>query len=217
MTTAGSGVELIRCTDLAAVPWRNGGGTTREVLRFPPDAPSSDFAARISIADVDASGPFSAYPGVDRIIMLLDGPSMRLTVDGRVVDLVPWLPFTFAGDSITVGEVGSPTRDLNVMTRRGRASASIRVVRGGSADIAADEAEHLVIVGLAGRGCTVAVPDAPGGTRRRAAESDRENVVQLGNLDSLALRGPRSVTVTGGAAVITVTMSPHGVEAAAAR
>ncbi|PPS58274.1 hypothetical protein CRX72_12315 [Pantoea sp. BRM17] len=60
--------------------WRNGGGETREIVSFPPGA--ADFAWRASIATLDASGPFSLFPGVDRVITLLQGDSPLLQSGG---------------------------------------------------------------------------------------------------------------------------------------
>lgn len=199
MSGAGLDAVLVRFVDLPAVPWRNGGGITREVLRLPAGAPVDGFAARISIADVDASGPFSAYPGIDRIIMLVGGSSMLLTVDGVPTELLPLRPFAFAGDTTTIGEISSPTRDLNVMTDRGRAAATMEVVRGGPVDVPAGVSEERaidrVIVGLTG-----------GGEVTVAAEAGAaETVFQLGELDCLHLRGRCSAAVRGDAAVITVT------------
>ncbi len=194
--------DLLRYASLAAAPWRNGGGVTREVLRLPGNASAKasteEFAARVSIADVDASGPFSTYPGVDRIIMLVDGSSMRLTIDGRRAELLPLHPFAFAGDASTLGEIDSPTRDLNVMTRRGLATAAITVVHGGPRQVDVRIGEDAVIVGLPERGCVVALHDETGGP-------GAEKPIELGDLDCLHLHGLGSATVRGEGVVITVT------------
>ena len=67
--------------DLAAtpsVPWKNGGGSTRELACWPPGAGMDSFAWRVSVATIARPGPFSAFPGVDRQIMLLEGDGVRL-------------------------------------------------------------------------------------------------------------------------------------------
>ena len=43
---------LVRVDDVAPVPWRNGGGLTRELLAWPA---AQDWAIRISVADIIAS------------------------------------------------------------------------------------------------------------------------------------------------------------------
>lgn len=111
------------------MPWQNGGGVTYEVARAPDGTGSTPFTWRISIAEVEDDGPFSSLPGIDRIIMLIDGTQMALTIDGMRQPLRPGEPFAFSGDSRVTCEVPSPTRDLNVMTRRGVARATVEVLR----------------------------------------------------------------------------------------
>lgn len=65
------------------------------VAVHPRNAGTDDFDWRISVAYVARAGPFSVFPGVDRIITLIDGPGMVLTVDGAEhrVD-APYKPFS---------------------------------------------------------------------------------------------------------------------------
>jgi len=60
-----------------AVPWRNGGGVTREIARA-PGRTSQDWAWRVSIAEIDRSGPFSAFDGYQRLQVLLAGRDLTL-------------------------------------------------------------------------------------------------------------------------------------------
>jgi len=39
-------------------PWKNGGGTTRELLAWPDP---QDWTLRLSVAQVEADGPFSRF------------------------------------------------------------------------------------------------------------------------------------------------------------
>lgn len=124
--------KKIDVVGLAAAPWKNGGGVTREIACAPAGAGMNDFAWRLSIADVAASGPFSAFPGVDRVIMLLDGDGMRLEFeDGAVHELrTPFAPYRFGGErALHARLAGAPSRDFNLMLRRGRAAGEIRVWR----------------------------------------------------------------------------------------
>ena len=108
--------------------WRNGGGTTREVALAP--AGSGDgFAWRVSFAEVSRSGPVSAYPGVDRVITLVTGKGLELTVDGVRHALAAHEPFAFSGDADTHGTVASPSVDFNVMARRGQREVAASVSR----------------------------------------------------------------------------------------
>ena len=55
----------------AAAPWRNGGGVTRELLRLA--ARPATGSVRVSVADIEADGPFSPFPGVERWFAVLRG------------------------------------------------------------------------------------------------------------------------------------------------
>ena len=114
---------------LRATAWANGGGTTREVAVWPPDVGLDDFDWRISVAEVSRDGDFSFFIGVDRILVLIEGDAMDLMIDEVRYRLVPLQPIIFRGEastSCTIG--GGPTRDLNVMTRRGRAAALVELL-----------------------------------------------------------------------------------------
>ncbi|MBE3023943.1 HutD/Ves family protein [Janthinobacterium sp. BJB1] len=107
---------------LRAAPWKNGGGSTMEIAISPPAAGLMEFDWRISLATITASGPFSSFPGIDRSLMLVDGDSVQLTLDGaRKVTLSAAQPMLwFPGEAAVVAQVRGPTTDFNVMTRRDR-------------------------------------------------------------------------------------------------
>ena len=107
---------------LRAAPWKNGGGSTMEIAISPHDASLAEFDWRISLATITADGPFSSFPGIDRSLMLLDGDSVQLTLDGtRKVTLSAAQPMLwFPGEAVVSAQVKGPTTDFNVMTRRDR-------------------------------------------------------------------------------------------------
>jgi len=118
---------IVRFADLPVVPWRNGGGVTREVVASGRSDPQ-EFDWRISIADVSQSGPFSAFPGVDRVITLVEGERMELVIDGVVHVLGLRESLSLDGTSqASCSLPAGPTRDLNVMTRSDRFSAAVAV------------------------------------------------------------------------------------------
>lgn len=122
--------RLIRPADLRPMAWKNGGGVTTEIAADPPGAGLDDFAWRVSIADVAASGPFSVFPGVDRIIVLIAGPGMILRGPEGDVALRRFEPHAFAGETPIEGILsGGPVRDFNLMSRRGRVRAELTVGR----------------------------------------------------------------------------------------
>ena len=118
--------RILRSVDYVARPWKNGGGTTRDIVVSPPGASLDTFDWRLSLAQVDRDGPFSRFDNVDRTLVLLSG-AMMLQQHGRRIDLARNEPFAFEGEraiEATVG--GGSTLDFNAMTRRGRASHSVR-------------------------------------------------------------------------------------------
>lgn len=113
---AAAGWQCVALDAVAPQPWRNGGGTTRELLAW-PDAAA--WRVRLSVAEVGQSGPFSRFEGVLRWFAVLSGEGVRLTVDGVSHVLhVDSAPFAFPGDAPTeCALLGGPTRDFNLMTR----------------------------------------------------------------------------------------------------
>jgi len=121
-------VRLLSAAERRAVPWKNRGGVTSQVAVHPQGAGLEDFDWRISCAQVNSTGPFSSFPGIDRIIVILEG-ELSLAVEGReAVVLTPEsAPWAFPGDALTSGGPLTDTvQDLNVMTRRGRCSARVQ-------------------------------------------------------------------------------------------
>jgi len=113
--------------ELAVSRWRNGGGETREIIRFPPGA--ERFGWRASIATLAQDGPFSAFPGIDRVITLLHGDPVLLTAPGVQHLLTTQQPWAFAGErALTAKLQGSVSEDFNIMTRRGEWQATVGVV-----------------------------------------------------------------------------------------
>ncbi len=178
--------RLWRAQDLIAMPWRNGGGVTYEIAGEPVGASLDDFEWRVSLAAVAAPGPFSTFDGVDRIIALIDGTAMELTIDGTPRALQPFQPFAFAGESLTTCEIpAGPTRDLNVMTRRRSVAATLEFL---AAPAHLTAAWRSVVIGLSGR-----------------VEVDG---VQLAPLDGL-VRADAAIAVTGTGRFAAVSLTPR--------
>ncbi|HVI57000.1 MAG TPA: HutD family protein [Luteibacter sp.] len=137
-------MTIVPFAELKAVPWKNGLGITREIAVAPPGAPMDSFVWRVSIADVDTASPFSRFPGIDRVIVLLegDGFTMRLDGGGAHALTTPHAPFAFAGEAtVEVRLAGGATRDFNLMVRRDAARGAVKVVQGpATLDIDADTA-----------------------------------------------------------------------------
>jgi len=97
------------------MPWKNGGGITHEIVRFPMSGDPFDW--RVSMAQLDTSGPFSNFSGYSRTMVLLQGAGVALTVGDRhlvlkhVGDLAE-----FDGGLPTRGDLlHGPCTDLNLI------------------------------------------------------------------------------------------------------
>ncbi len=121
--------------DLAAaprVPWKNGGGSTQELVCWPPGAGMDGFEWRVSVATIATPGPFSAFPGVDRQIMLLAGDGVHLSSGAggweHTLDQ-PGAPLAFAGEApVDCRMLGGASTDFNLMVRRGAWRGALQVV-----------------------------------------------------------------------------------------
>jgi acyl-CoA thioester hydrolase len=106
------------------MPWKNGGGITHEILREGEGGDGWGF--RLSLAEVKEAGPFSQFPGVDRVIMLVEGKGFVLQRnDGlRISMACVGSPFAFHGeDSWSCTLIDGSVMDFNVMHVRGAAVA----------------------------------------------------------------------------------------------
>ena len=146
------GLHRFQQHKLAATPWKNGGGSTREIACWPPSSALGDFGWRVSIASITEAGPFSVFQDVDRHIMLLDGDGVRLQTDDGRIDhhlITPFVPFAFSGDeAINCTLAGGTSKDFNVMTRRGQWQAELLVLNTAT-DLPV--ASHGVLLALRGR------------------------------------------------------------------
>ncbi len=111
----------IRAKSYRRQPWKNGGGETIEIAVSPAGAGIDDFDWRVSMARVEADGPFSAFPEIDRTLTILEGEGIELTLEGQPPVRIQGEPHAFPGDVATQARLlDGPITDLNVMTRRGR-------------------------------------------------------------------------------------------------
>ena len=128
-------LEFFDLANVPATPWKNGGGSTRELACWPPATAAAggmdSFGWRVSVATIAAPGPFSAFAGVDRQIMLLGGDGVHLTSSGWQHMLAErWQPFAFSGDeAVDCTMLGGISTDFNLMLRRGVWEGALQVVR----------------------------------------------------------------------------------------
>ena len=117
--------RVIPANEYQRVRWKNGLGWTREIARF-PDADDWDW--RLSIAEIERDAKFSAFPGIERELVLLSGNGVRLVFDDGETQalLPPHDRLRFAGERKLRGELlDGTTHDFNLMWRRERLDAQL--------------------------------------------------------------------------------------------
>src|SRR5579862_6793167 len=123
-------MNLLREPDYPTVPWKNGGGWTKEILKAPAEANSFDW--RLSLATIENAGPFSSFIGYDRTLILVRGAGVELDFGphGRIVLGTPGQLAAFDGAWQTgCTLIDGPSSDLNLMVSRERAEAQTRLIR----------------------------------------------------------------------------------------
>ena len=146
------GVRVLRFADYPVVPWRNGRGVTREVAasavpmastnRDPggddlPPTPAPTPAWRISMATVDSEVPFSDFAGRTRVLGVVDGAGIELTVDGRMSSLRPgetYGPFS-GGAPASARALDGEALDLGLLFDPARTRGELGAVGAGERDI----------------------------------------------------------------------------------
>ena len=114
--------RLLKPSDYRAMPWKNGGGITTELLIEPEGATlETGFQWRLSMADVRTDGPFSAFPDCERTLMVMKGKGLELDFNGKGCKRLeaPYEPVRFPGEWHASGRLlDGPCRDFNVITHR---------------------------------------------------------------------------------------------------
>ena len=75
--------QLIRYQDCPSTSWKNGGGSTKQLLISPINAELTEFDYRLSIASIGSNGPFSLFNGIDRQLVILEGNGVELSIDSH--------------------------------------------------------------------------------------------------------------------------------------
>jgi environmental stress-induced protein Ves len=115
-----SGLPIILALRNAPVQaWKNGGGTTRELLTGPLDD-QGQWRYRISVAQIDRDGPFSQFDFIQRHFCVLAGHGVSLQIDTTTHRLTPKSSaLSFSGASSCFCRLlDGPTTDLNLMVRQ---------------------------------------------------------------------------------------------------
>ena len=124
-----SKLQVIRRASFTATPWKNGGGITHEALRVPPSG--DPFRFRVSVAHIDASGPFSEFAEYQRKMVLLKGAGIDLRFGDGVQKGLRKVGELLEFDGALAAHcelLNGPCVDLNLMVLKSD-SVAVRVER----------------------------------------------------------------------------------------
>ncbi|MCW2768318.1 MAG: HutD-family protein [Nocardioides sp.] len=111
---------IVRAAELVNEPWPNGGGWTRQIYSEPSPHSPAQCSWRLSLATIDATGPFSFLPGVQRQLLVVSDNVLDLSIDGDIHTLGQGESVAFdGGASVECGYVSGVCTVLNLMTYRG--------------------------------------------------------------------------------------------------
>jgi uncharacterized protein len=122
-------MNILRESGFPAVPWKNGGGVTREILRAPAEPAVFDW--RLSLATIAAPGPFSSFEGYHRTLVLVAGAGVELNFTHHGISRLstPGQTVSFDGawqTSCTL--LDGPSTDLNLIVSVQRAQSASRAM-----------------------------------------------------------------------------------------
>lgn len=116
-------MKRVPFASLAAQPWKNKGGVTREITARMDD---DRIQWRLSIADVAVDGPFSIFPGAARVLTVIDGAGLLLRHADGVIEALPGAPVRFSGEVPIDGDlIRGPVRDFNLIYDPARVEADV--------------------------------------------------------------------------------------------
>ncbi len=125
-------MQHLHPTDYRTMPWKDGGGSTTELALEPAGGSVSEpFLWRASTARVEASGPFSAFPGRRRILALLEGAGLILDLEGagRLRLKQPHQPIEFPGDPAAHATlIQGPCTDFGLIFDATRVKGAVEVL-----------------------------------------------------------------------------------------
>lgn len=121
-------MQIIRQADLVEKPWKNGGGITRDIAEH---YDGETLLWRLSMADVDSDGPFSAFAGLTRVLTVIRGSGMVLHSPESDAPADYAQPVTFDGATpITASLTNGSIRDFNLMYATAHVNGTAETLHG---------------------------------------------------------------------------------------
>lgn len=137
-------MEIIRYSDLVDVPWKNGGGVTRDIAKA---TGGGEFVWRVSRADVSQEGAFSDFAGLVRILTVVSDSGMQLEHASGVLEAKPWVPVQFDGALKVSSRLDAgPLTDLNLMFDPRFCSGDVQTLRAPLQEHLACDAKNVFVL-----------------------------------------------------------------------
>jgi uncharacterized protein len=131
------------------MPWKNGGGTTLEAMRVPADG--DVFRWRASVAQINASGPFSDFAGYSRTLVLIQGAGIKLSLAGgperELREIGQWMEFD-GGESAACELLNGPCIDFNLMVHSSLKAEARVAYLSEPVELSASEHESILIFSI---------------------------------------------------------------------
>jgi len=167
-------MKVIQIAALPAQPWKNGGGVTREIAQKADDR---GMIWRLSVADVARAGPFSHFPGLTRVLTVIEGAGLLLRHPDGVIKALHGAPVRFSGETaIDCDLIDGPVRDFNLIHDAARRSMDV---------IRLDAGEHrlrgLGLLTLDGAALTGAGEEIPAGAFARFESGATQTITVRGS------------------------------------
>ncbi|MGB0799790.1 MAG: HutD family protein [Planktomarina sp.] len=106
-------------SDFHTKPWKNGKGTTHDILMLPDGCDHTSFDLRFALSPIIEAGVFSTFPGADRVITLVEGQGLDLRFETHCEHLMPLQCLHF---DTGLAPIGTPSQGgvavINVMAKR---------------------------------------------------------------------------------------------------
>lgn len=143
-------LELIDPARRRIVPWKNGGGVASDIVVV--ERADGELDWRVATARIDRDGPFSDYPGVDRVFAIIEGPGVRLDFVGDGLrDVARDQVIRFAGAPGPFARLsGAPATAFNLMLAHGRFAGDIVILATGGTLTVPTGTDTIVLLTLDG-------------------------------------------------------------------
>lgn len=148
-------IEHLKLQHYQKMLWKNGLGFTYEIARS-LQGEAEDYDWRISMADVDTESEFSFFKDKQRIISVLSGAGMHLSLKQNMlaepheVHVLARTLFAFDGEQpVYCRLLNGPTRDLNLIYRKDCIRPRVQWLKGQAEQTILSSASTLFIVNMA--------------------------------------------------------------------